>query len=623
MTTKTQEYLFQVRKKTKLSDYKISKKYDINQSNLSKYSSGKAALSEMHSWLFADILEINPAIVVANTKLEHANLTNNKIKAIFWQEQLQKLLDNSKPIKIQIAQINAIVGDIKANANKIINLSIKAKQEGIHLLIFPELFLTGYIPEDLLLRDDFIKQVNKAVITIQQQVPSSISVVFGAIKKEKNYLYNAAYLLQNSRLRTYYKQKLPNYGIFDEKRYFSVGEKPLVFECQDTKFGIVICEDAWEQDPINACLDLGAEKIISINASPFQIKKHQQRIELIKNNVLKNNIDFIYVNTVGAQDEFVFDGGSFVINKKAEITHQLPFFQEIIHNLDRLYIEQAPNDEKMVYDAIVLSVKNYVEKNNIFTGAVLGLSGGIDSALTLAIASDALGCENTMAVMMPYQYTSNISLEDAKTQANLMNVEYQKIEIHSIVNEFNQQLSSVFTNNIYDVTEENIQARTRATLLMAIANKFNKILLTTGNKSEIAVGYTTLYGDMAGGFAPLKDVPKTWVYRLAKYRNTISKIIPNRVIEREPSAELAPNQIDKDSLPAYDELDEILELFIEQKYSVEDIINNGFNKDVVSKICQQVLNNEHKRRQGPIGPKITSNAFGKERRYPITSKFKP
>lgn len=629
MSITTAEYLVKVRKKTGFSDYKISQKYSINQSNLSKYKSGKAALSEMHAWLFADILALNPAQVVANTKLEQAKLNNNKNKTKFWQQQLEKLSAAPNPLKIAIAQINPIVGDLATNAQIIIDLSIQAANSGVDLLIFPELALIGYPAEDLLLRQGFTHQVERKIKHIKRQIPDSIAIIFGASTLINNpaphspRLYNSAYLLQHGRIRTYHKQQLPNYGVFDEKRYFQHGSDSLVFACQNRKIGVVICEDAWQGNGVEMAADYGAQTLISINASPFQIGKFEQRLKIIKQKVLKNNIDFIYVNAVGAQDELVFDGGSFVMNNKAEITHQLPFFKTAMQALDQPCPSAPYSLEQTIYNALVLSVKDYIGKNRIFSGAIIGLSGGIDSALTLAIAVDALGKDSVQAIMMPSRYTANMSLEDAKTQADTLKVDYQIIDIEPIVKGFNTQLHDIFANTQIDTTEENLQARIRGVLLMAISNKTAKIVLTTGNKSEMAVGYATLYGDMAGGFAPLKDIEKTLVYKLANYRNSISAVIPERVIKRPASAELSANQIDEDSLPPYDELDAILALFIEQKQSTEQIIEQGFVADTVKRIAKMVLNNEYKRRQSAPGPKISANAFGKERRYPITSGFAP
>lgn len=624
MTIKTKEYLAEVRKKTGFSDYKISKKYDINQSNLSKYKSGKSALSETHAWLFATILNINPAEVVANTKLEHAKLSNNESKTKFWQEQLENLSNASKSLKINIAQINPIVGDLDGNTKQIINSSLEAFNSGANLLVFPELALTGYPPEDLLLREGFIDKVEESIESIRVQLPSEMSIVFGSPTRADGGLYNSAYLIQRGQIRSYHKQRLPNYGVFDEKRYFVLGSKPFIFECSGHRIGLLICEDAWDSEPVSITADFGAQTVISINASPFQVGKHDERLNVIRQRVLENKINFIYVNAVGGQDELVFDGGSFAMNSKAEITQQLPFFQVTTQALDApVDVDINASVENIIYDALVLATKDYVEKNGVFNGAVIGLSGGIDSALTLAIAVDALGSENIQAIMMPYEYTSNMSLEDAKAQAVSMGVDYREINIHPMVSSFNMQLSPLFSGTQADTAEENLQARIRGTLLMAVSNKSGKIVLTTGNKSEMAVGYATLYGDMSGGFAPLKDITKTMVYRLARHRNSLSYVIPGRVIDRAPSAELALNQIDQDSLPPYDELDAILELFIEQKQSVTHIIQQGYNQYTVKRIVEMVLNSEYKRRQSAPGPKISSNAFGKERRYPMTSKFQP
>lgn len=624
MAIKTKEYLAKVRKKTGFSDYKISQEYDINQSNLSKYKSGKAALSETHAWLFAAILNLNPAEVVANTKLEHAKLSNNKPKAEFWQEQLENLADTSKPLKINIAQINPVVGDLDGNAKQIIDLSLESFNLGANLLVFPELALIGYPPEDLLLRKGFIDEVEKTIESIRTQLPNEMSIVFGAPTRVHGGLHNSAYLIQQGQIRTYHKQCLPNYGVFDEKRYFIAGNKPFVFECGGHRIGLIICEDAWDSESVNTAVDFGAQTIVSINASPFQVGKHNERLKIIRQRALDNKVNFIYVNAVGGQDELVFDGGSFAMNSKGEVTQQLPFFQTAIQSLDTLTdVDINIPVENSIYDALVLATKDYVKKNAVFSGAVIGLSGGIDSALTLAIAVDALGSENVQAIMMPYEYTSDMSLEDAKAQAVSMNVDYREVNIHPMVSSFNMQLSPLFAGMEADSTEENLQARIRGTLLMAVSNKSGKIVLTTGNKSEMAVGYATLYGDMSGGFAPLKDISKTMVYRLAKHRNSISYVIPGRVIDRAPSAELAPNQVDQDSLPPYDELDAILELFIEQRQSVDYIIQQGYHQDSVKRITQMVLNSEYKRRQSAPGPKISPNAFGKDRRYPITSKFQP
>ncbi|MDA9336212.1 NAD+ synthase, partial [Candidatus Pseudothioglobus singularis] len=606
------------------SDYKIAKVYDINQSNLSKYSSGKAALSETHAWLIANILDIDPAEVVANTKFEHAINTGNNSKAKFWQEQLNKIFSESSPIRIQIAQFNPIVGDIKLNAQKMLDLSIEANNAGAHLIIFPELALTGYPPEDLLFRDGFINQVKDEITNFCNLAPSDISILFGAPNKNDDLLFNSAYLIQNNRIISIYnKQELPNYGVFDEKRYFSSGDDSFVFECQNTKIGVLICEDQWVEGPISNLCQSKIDIVVSLNASPFQLNKQSERINICKNYALKFDITFIYVNMVGGQDEVVFDGNSFIVNNQGDVSLQLPAFKEqSASHIDTTFIPSLVSNESLIYSAIVLATKDYIQKNT-FSGALIGLSGGIDSALTLAIAVDAIGAENVHAIMMPYQFTSDMSLTDSELQAKSQGVEFSSIDIHSMVDSFNLSLSAQFRNTSRDTTEENIQSRVRGTLLMALSNKSHKLVLATGNKSEMAVGYATLYGDMCGGFAPLKDISKTMVYQLAKYRNTLSDVIPERVITRPPSAELAPDQVDQDSLPSYDILDDILMRFVEQKQSVNEIIENGHNSEDVNKITSLILRNEYKRRQSAPGPKISSNAFGKERRYPMTSKFKP
>ena len=624
MIIKTTEYLAMVRDKTGYSDYKIAKEYDINQSNLSKYSSGKAALSETHAWLIANILDIDPAEVVANTKFEHAINTGNNSKAKFWQEQLNKIFSESSPIRIQIAQFNPIVGDIKLNAQKMLDLSIEANNAGAHLIIFPELALTGYPPEDLLFRDGFINQVKDEITNFCNLAPSDISILFGAPNKTDDCLFNSAYLIQHNRIiNIYNKQELPNYGVFDEKRYFSSGVDSFVFECQNTKIGVLICEDQWVEGPISSLCQSNIDIVVSLNASPFQLNKQSERINICKNYALKFDITFIYVNMVGGQDEVVFDGNSFIVNNQGDVSLQLPAFKELsVTHIDTTFTPSLASNESLIYSAIVLATKDYIQKNT-FGGALIGLSGGIDSALTLAIAVDAIGAENVHAIMMPYQFTSDMSLTDSELQAETQGVEFSSIDIHSMVDSFNLSLSDQFRNTSRDTTEENIQSRVRGTLLMALSNKSHKLVLATGNKSEMAVGYATLYGDMCGGFAPLKDISKTMVYQLAKYRNTLSNVIPERVITRPPSAELAPDQVDQDSLPSYDILDDILMRFVEQKQSVNEIIENGHNSEDVNKITSLILRNEYKRRQSAPGPKISSNAFGKERRYPMTSKFKP
>jgi len=624
MNKKTTEYLAMVRDKTGYSDYKIAKNYGINQSNLSKYSSGKAALSETHAWLFANILDIDPAEVVAHTKYEHAINTGNKEKSIFWQEQLNKIFSSSEPIKIQIAQFNAIVGDISTNTQKMLNLIEEAADSGAHLIVFPEMCLTGYLPEDLLFRDGFMVQVEEQIDYLCDSIPSSISVLFGAPSRQDDLLFNSAFCIQNNRVsHVYHKQELPNYGVFDEKRYFSSGNQSFVFECQKTKIGVLICEDQWIDGPITKLCQFDIDIVISLNASPFQTQKHKDRLNICQNYASEFEVSYIYVNMVGGQDEVVFDGNSFVLDSEGTIVQQLPEFREFfclhtdpINNSDPLMLESS------IYSALVLATRDYINKNS-FNGALIGLSGGIDSALTLAIAVDAIGAENVHAVMMPYKFTSSMSLEDSELQTLSLGVTFTNIDIHTMVEAFNLALKNSFEGSTIDTTEENIQARIRGVILMALSNKHHKIVLATGNKSEMAVGYATLYGDMCGGFAPLKDISKTMVYQLANYRNTLSRVIPERVIKRPPSAELSLNQLDQDSLPPYDILDDILIRFVEMKQSVNKISEQGHDLELVNKITSMILKNEYKRRQSAPGPKISSNAFGRERRYPMTSKFQP
>ena len=621
---KTAQYLAMVREKTGLSDYKISKKYDINQSNLSKYSSGKAALSESHAWLFANLLSINPAEVVANTKYEQAILNNNEVKAKFWQDQLNYVFSNKLPLNVQICQFNPIVGDIIGNTDKILNFLFEATDTGANLVVLPELALTGYPPEDLLLRDGFMDEVEQQINRLCHSLPSSVCLLLGAPSRSNNCLFNSAYVLKNNNIsQIYNNHELPNYGVFDEKRYFQTGTDLCVFEWQNTKIGVLICEDQWIDDHISDLCKFDIDIVISLNASPFQLGKSELRLDLCKSYALKFGVEYIYVNLVGGQDEVVFDGGSFVLDSNGSVTQQLPIFCEYtcLHNTPNLFYD-SNSKENTIYSALVLATKDYVYKND-FRGVVIGLSGGIDSALTLAIAVDAFGAENVHAVMMPYQFTSNMSLEDSKLQANVQGVMYSVVDIEKMVSAFNISLSDIFFDDSDDTTEENIQARVRGVILMAISNKHHKLLLSTGNKSELSVGYATLYGDMCGGFAPLKDISKTMVYRLANYRNMLSQVIPERVITRAPSAELSPNQVDQDSLPPYDVLDDILMRFVEMKQSANSIIESGHDKEVVNKVTKMVLMNEYKRRQSAPGPKISSNAFGKERRYPITSKFQP
>lgn len=534
-------------------------------------------------------------------------------------------------LNIALAQINFLVGDVEGNAQLIIDAALQARdQVSADVVVFTELSVTGYPLEDLLFRASLIRRVDAAVNKIKKEI-KGIYIVLGVPTQEGNQLFNSALVINGSQvIAVYHKHQLPNYDVFDEKRYFTPGSDACVVDIEGVKIGITICEDIWFAEPIKKSREAGAELVININASPYQFGKTRQRLEVLRQRVAEQNIPIVYTNQIGGQDELVFDGESLCISKEGELLLQAPAFEVGVYDvqysktindlLESEYINKDLSKHASIYQALVLGVRDYVTKNK-FKEIVLGLSGGIDSALTLVIAVDALGAENVHAVMMPFHYTSNMSVEDANQLASDTGVKLDTISIEKSFKAITDSLSDVFADYSVDVAEENIQSRIRGVLLMAISNKMGSMLLTTGNKSEMSVGYATLYGDMAGGFAPLKDVSKTLVYELARYRNSIGEVIPDRVITREPSAELAPDQIDQDSLPAYDILDPILEKFVELDYTLEEIVAEGFEKEVVKRVIQMVLRNEYKRRQAPPGVKITSRAYGKDRRYPITSGF--
>ena len=534
-------------------------------------------------------------------------------------------------LNISLAQINFLVGDVEGNAKLIIDAAIKARDEyEADIVVFSELSVTGYPLEDLLFRASLMRRVQRAVKNIQHNV-KGVYILLGAPTQDGKTLFNSALLLYNSEvLAIYHKHQLPNYEVFDEKRYFGQGDVACVLEIKGVQIGITICEDIWFADPIKKSRGAGAELVININASPYQYNKNQQRIEVLQQRISEQRIPIVYVNQIGGQDELVFDGQSLCLTKEGEICLLGPAFKTGIFNVryskadqdliksDCMHADLSRHES--IYQALVLGVKDYVHKNK-FEKIVLGLSGGIDSALTLTIAVDALGSHNVHAVMMPFHYTSDISVEDARQLAHAMNVKLDEIPIEQSFEAITNSLAPIFGGMGADVTEENIQSRIRGVLLMAISNKMGSMLLTTGNKSEMSVGYATLYGDMAGGFAPLKDVSKTLVYELSNYRNSVEKVIPERIITRAPSAELAPDQVDEDSLPPYEILDPILEKFVELDYTLEEIVAEGFGEEVVRYVIRMVLRNEYKRRQSPPGVKITSRAYGKDRRYPITSGF--
>jgi len=532
-------------------------------------------------------------------------------------------------LKIALAQINFMVGDIAANQKSINQAAVYARDElGADMIVFPELIITGYPAEDLLLRPDFIAEANTAVFQLAGKV-NGIALVVGFPEQEGDELYNSAAVLhQGAIVACYRKQALPNYGVLDERRYFSPGKKPCIFEFKGIFIGLTICEDVWHRGIIEATKQEGAELLLTLNASPFNAGKIHQREAVICAQLKSVEIPLVYVNQVGGQDELIFDGASFVVGGDGQVLFRAQEFKEQISVVE--FVGNRPlkgrcaalySEIACEYQALVLGIKDYVRKNG-FKGAILGLSGGIDSALVLALAVDALGPEQVEAVLMPSRYTQPMSLEDAVWEAEALDVQYHTISIEPAVDAFTGMLSNIFAGTAKDATEENIQARCRGVILMAISNKQGKLLLTTGNKSEMSVGYATLYGDMAGGFAPIKDVPKMLVYRLARYRNSLFPVIPERVLQRPPSAELAPDQVDEDTLPPYEVLDAILERYVEKDQSAEQIISEGYLYEDVARAINLVDRNEYKRRQSPPGIRITERAFGRDRRYPITSGYR-
>jgi len=563
-------------------------------------------------------------------------------------------MNQTTNVKLGIAQLNVTVGSIEENVTKIIEAAKQAEQQGAQLLITSELSITGYPPEDLLLRSGFLSQVEAGLQRLLEYSASSngIDLIVGYPKKQANGLGNmAGVIVAGELVGEYAKQKLPNYSVFDEKRYFTAGSSALVFDYHGHQLGVTICEDIWHDGPVEQSVDAGASLVINLNASPFHTRKIPERLDIVRDKAAKVNRTVVYVNQTGGQDELVFDGASFVINPHGQILQQSPCFEEDIAviqcQIDQgvstvlpANVTQLPEDnhdgsyrfrgegenEAMIYQALVCGLRDYVDKNG-FKGVVLGLSGGIDSSLTLAIAVDALGADRVVAIMMPFTYTSELSKDAAEQQAERQGVKYEVVSIEPMYQAFVDQLEPVFSGLEKNTTEENIQARCRGLLLMAYSNKMGHMVLTTGNKSEMAVGYATLYGDMVGGYSAIKDVYKTLVYDLARYRNKLaqdqgeSEIIPTSVIERAPSAELAPDQKDSDSLPPYEVLDGILKLYIEDELSPPEIVAKGYNKEDVNRIAWMVKRNEYKRRQAAPGVRILKKAFGRDRRYPITSGF--
>jgi len=537
-----------------------------------------------------------------------------------------------KKLRLVLAQSNFLVGDIEGNADKIIELHARAvDQHHADILLYPELALVGYPPEDLLLRRDMHARCQRAIEKIRQHI-GDCHVVLGVPLHDERGVYNAALVMRRQQIiARYHKQALPNYSVFDEKRYFLSGDQAAVVDVAGIPLGITICEDIWVDAPVESCVAAGARMILNINASPYHLRKDAERHQVVRRHVQRHRVPLAYVNLIGGQDELVFDGASFVMNEKGECVFQAPAFTEDLYAIDlefedqNIHIPQQAcaavlSEEESAYSALVTGVRDYVLKNQ-FNGVVIGLSGGIDSALTLAIVVDAIGAEAVEGVLMPSRYTADMSTEDAVRQCQTLGVSYHLISIEPAFTTFLEMLKESFAGLPVDTTEENIQARCRGLILMAIANKKRKIAMTTGNKSEMAVGYATLYGDMAGGFDVLKDVSKTLVYRLARWRNREHEVIPRRVLDRPPSAELAPDQKDSDSLPDYAVLDPVLQRYVELDQGPEEIIAAGFDEAVVMRVIRMVDAAEHKRRQAPPGVRITPRAFGRDRRYPLTSGY--
>ncbi len=529
---------------------------------------------------------------------------------------------------IAVAQLNAIIGDLPGNARTILAATAESERSGARLVVTPELSLPGYPPEDLLLRPAFIDACARELTALAAAVKDTAVLVGFPERAQGAKCYNAHALLRNGRVeRVYRKQYLPNYTVFDEERYFEPGTEPCVADVEGIKVGVIICEDVWFPAPAAQARAAGARLLVVPNGSPYHTKQQALRREHVSARARENDVPIVYVNRVGGQDELVFDGASFVVDARGEPIQQLPAWHE---TLALVALEHGapkpvrgsldPRLEAHVYEALVMGVRDYVGKNR-FPGVLVGLSGGVDSALVLAVAVDALGRDRVRAVMLPSSYTRAISLEDAQTMAGTLGVRYDELPIEPAFAAMLETLEGEFRGLAADAAEENIQARIRGTLLMALSNKFGSIVLTTGNKSEMAVGYATLYGDMAGGFAVLKDISKTLVYRLCRYRNSLGRVIPERVITRAPSAELRADQVDQDSLPPYDALDGILEAYVEQNLSPAEIVAQGFDPEHVRRVVRLIKVNEYKRRQAAVGIRITPRGFGKDWRYPITSAW--
>ncbi|MDH4261022.1 MAG: NAD+ synthase [Gammaproteobacteria bacterium] len=539
----------------------------------------------------------------------------------------------TRGFRIALAQINPTVGDAPGNADRVIAQIGPARALGAGLLVLPELVLSGYPPEDLLFHRGFRSRIDSSLERLAAAA-EGIDLLVGYPEYASGTIYNtAAWLRGGAVIARYRKQSLPNYQVFDEKRYFTAGTTPIVVEMAGLKVGLLICEDVWHVAPAAALRAAGATLCVSLNASPFQLGKQAEREAVIAKRARETGMPFVYVNLVGGQDELVFDGNSFAVDQDGRLVHRAPAFEESLSCVDASPLERgaqiepeslAPlmGAEESVYQAIVTAVRDYVGKHR-FNGVVLGLSGGVDSALVLAIACDALGPDRVHAVMLPSRYTSSMSEKDAAAMARGLGVRYSVISIEGMFQATLAALEREFQGLAPDSAEENIQARCRGIVLMGISNKAGRMLLSTGNKSEMSVGYATLYGDMAGGYAPIKDCSKTMVYRLARWRNEKSRVIPQRIIDRPPTAELRENQLDSDTLPPYDLLDRILAAFIEDDRSVDEIVAQGLDRATVVGVLDMVKRSEYKRRQAPPGVRVSRRAFGRDWRYPITSGYRP
>ena len=539
----------------------------------------------------------------------------------------------SESLRIALAQLDLLVGDVQGNLTQVVSVARQAQQEHrADLTLFPELALSGYPPEDLLFHRGFRAQIDQALAQLYREVPDG-QLIVGFPEYGESGIANAAAVIAAGHLvAVHRKAALPNYKVFDEKRYFHPGTEPTVLSIKGFRVGVLICEDLWAAEPARRARLAGAELLVVINASPYERGKQREREAVARERICEVALPLAYVNTLGGQDELVFDGNSFVMDAGGEIVLRAPPFEaglfcaDFTREAGRVVPrpgEVAPelSEAASVYSALVLGVRDYVNKHG-FPGVVMGLSGGIDSALTLAIAVDALGADRVHAVMMPSRYTAQMSLTDAQEEARLLGVRYSVLSIESMFEATLATLAGEFAGLPADTTEENIQSRCRMLLLMGLSNKTGRMLLTTGNKSEMAVGYATLYGDMAGGFAPIKDCSKLLVYRLAAYRNAVAPVIPQRVIERPPSAELRADQRDSDSLPSYEVLDPILAAFIEEDLSVDEIAARGFDRVIVGRVLDLVKRNEYKRRQAPPGVRVSRRAFGRDWRYPITNGYR-